>query len=189
MNYQPKFNEQKATEVASILLDLKGGRVEYLWLMKMLYIIERESYNKWERPIIYDDYRSMDKGPVLMTVYNLITGRYEGTFWKKCILTFPKKSAHKYEVCLNGTLPKIRNLSESEVSLIREKFDEFKDLDRWDLVELTHRFPEWTDPHGGPSIPIYVDYLLEKLNYSAADIQRISREIKEEAALDEILGV
>ncbi len=190
MSYRPKFNEQKATEAASILLDLKGGRVAYIWLLKMLYIIDREAFSRWERPITYDNYRSLDKGPVPMTIYNLITGRVDGIMWKKVILTFPKKSYHEYEVTLSSvTLPKIRYLSQSEVDLIHEKFKEYKSLDRWSLVELTHHFPEWNDPKGGPSTPIELDKLLKELSFSDVDIHRITREIREEATLDEILGV
>ena len=186
MNYSPKFNEQKATEAAALLLDMKGGRVEYLWLLKVLYAIDREAFNRWERPVTYDVYKSLPKGPVPMTAYNLITGYSAGAFWKNCILTYPVGSANEYEIALNGpTMPKIRHLSDGEIDLIREKVEEFKDMTSWDMVDYTHKhFPEWKDPHDGPWTPIEIEEMLKYLDFPPGDIERIKRELREEEAIN-----
>jgi len=63
-----------------------------------------------------------------------------------------------YDVVLN-TSPPYDHLSEAEIELLREVFDEFGTMSRWNLRDLTHEFSEWKDP-AGSSIPItYVDIL------------------------------
>src|SRR5688500_1489479 len=99
MSDKLKFNERKSTEAASLLLHLKGGRADYWWIIKMLYIMEREAFKKWERPITYDFYQSLPYGPVVMSIYNIIKRNLPSTIWDRYILTLPKQS----EVMLNGS--------------------------------------------------------------------------------------
>ncbi len=162
--------------------------IEYLWLIKMLYFIEREALRRWERPIVYDAYTSMDNGPVMLTIYNLITGNVPSTVWKSHILAYPKASKYRYFVALNGALPRLRKLSDSEVALVNEMYDKLGGHDWKQLIELSHKLPEWRNPHSGRSIPIGVPDLLKHLDYEENDIARIVREITEEAALDQVLG-
>jgi len=41
------FDETKATQVASRILKMRGGRMHYLKLIKLLYIIDREALQRW----------------------------------------------------------------------------------------------------------------------------------------------
>src|SRR4051812_9596906 len=50
------FNEQKATQAAARLLELRGGRISYLKLIKLLYLADREALLQWGRPITTDSY-------------------------------------------------------------------------------------------------------------------------------------
>ena len=74
-----RFNEAKATQAAACLLKLRGGQMSYLKLVKLLYLADREALLRWDRPITTDRYVSMDNGPVLSRVLNLINGSYEST--------------------------------------------------------------------------------------------------------------
>src|ERR1700730_3643333 len=66
------FNEAKATQAAARLLMLRGGRMKYLKLIKLLYIADREALLRWGKPITTDRYVSMKEGPVVSNIYNLI---------------------------------------------------------------------------------------------------------------------
>lgn len=178
-----RFNEQKATEAATLLLHMHGGSSDYWWIIKMLYLIDREAFKRWERPITYDFYESLRYGPVLMTVYNIIVKNFPSTFWKRYIVTRGKDKM----VQLNGSPARIRKLSRAEVGLINELFEEFGGLGGDELVDYTHTLPEWRDPHGS-RIPIELPDLLKVLNYSQEDIKRISSELKAEESLDMLLG-
>jgi len=48
--------------------------MNYLKLMKLLYLADRESMRRNGRPISGDRYVSMDHGPVLSQTLNLING-------------------------------------------------------------------------------------------------------------------
>src|SRR5437868_161662 len=67
-----RFNERRATEAAAFFLKLRGGRMSYLKLIKLLYLLDREALLRWGRPVTTDRYVSMDNGPVVSRIYNLI---------------------------------------------------------------------------------------------------------------------
>ena len=75
MSIQFRFHPEKAVEAAAMLLKLHGKPMKYLGLLKMLYIADRLALERMEQPITGDHYVSMDYGPVLSGVYNLIKGK------------------------------------------------------------------------------------------------------------------
>src|SRR5688572_27768282 len=82
------FNEKKATQAAAYLLRLRGGRMSYMKLIKLLYLADRLSLTRRGRPITTDRYVSMDRGPVLSRTLNLITEDREPaapSFWAEFI--------------------------------------------------------------------------------------------------------
>ena len=68
------FQLEKTIQASALLLKLKGGRMKYLGLLKMLYIADRIAFERLEMPITGDCYFSMKYGPVLSQVYDLIKG-------------------------------------------------------------------------------------------------------------------
>lgn len=60
-----RYREEKATEAAARLLKLRGGAMSHMKLIKLLYLLDREAYVRWGRPVTYDTYVSMPHGPVL----------------------------------------------------------------------------------------------------------------------------
>jgi uncharacterized phage-associated protein len=183
MPYQPRFNEQKTTEATAIFLDLNGGKMNYMKLLKLLYLTDRKAFKKWERPITYDSYVSMKFGPVLSSTYDLIKASFAGSkYWGNTIAT------EKYEVILKDKPPKIKKLSQAEIDLIKEIFKDYGKHSISLLSRITHSLPEYRDPPYGSSIPIPMGSLLEALNYNTKDIQRIFSELQEEASITETFG-
>ncbi len=72
MTIKFRFHPEKAVEAAAILLKLHGKPMKYLGLLKMLYIADRLALKTMDQPITGDRYVSMDYGPVLSGVYDLI---------------------------------------------------------------------------------------------------------------------
>src|SRR5437762_12295497 len=68
-----QFNERKATQSAARLLELRGGRMSYLKLIKLLYLADRQALLRWGRPITTDRYFAMERGPGLSRVLDLAT--------------------------------------------------------------------------------------------------------------------
>lgn len=160
------FNEAKATQAAAILLNLRGGTMSYLKLIKLLYLADREALLRWERPVTTDRWVSMKNGPVVSQIYSLIREEPmpgEDGVWRSHIQPFG------YEVTLIKPIDD-DELSGAEVKLLRQIFALHGRLSRWDLVDLSHALPEWKNP-GSSSTPI-----------EAADILRAEGRPEEEVA-------
>jgi uncharacterized phage-associated protein len=179
----PQFREAKTAQAAGLLLTLRGGRMSYMKLVKLLYLADREALIRWGRPITFDRYVSMDRGPVLSRTFDLLSegGRPgEQSAWERCI----SPPAH-YDVSLRvdcGT----DQLSEAEEAVLREVFERFGRRTRWDLVDYVHTLPEWTDPHGS-AIPITYRDILAGAGKTEIEIAQVENELEELALLDAIL--
>jgi uncharacterized phage-associated protein len=178
-----RFNERKATQAAAQLLGLRGGRMSYMKLIKLLYLADREAILTWGRPVTTDRYVSMDRGPVLSRVLDLATdGGLPGetSVWSESIA----EPSH-YEVELKQS-PGDDELSRAETKLLAKVFEEHGQRSRWDLVEFTHTLPEWKDPHGS-AIPIHYSDILKAGGKTDLEISAIEDELAELAEADALL--
>jgi uncharacterized phage-associated protein len=180
-----RFREDKATQAAARILVRAGGRMRHLKLIKLLYLVERESLTRFGVPVTWDAYVSMPYGPVMSATLDRINEReeYAGGYWDRHIA--PKVN---YEVRLREGVDVPRDqLSEAEEAIIDEVVERFGRMDRWTLVELTHRLPEWTDPQGS-SIPIDPADILRSEGFSAEEIAELQAQWAEMAYVDSLLG-
>ena len=178
------FNEAKATEAAARLLQLAGGRLKYLHLIKLLYIADREALRRWGRPITTDRYVSMDKGPVVSRVYGLIADEPEPhsrSFWHQHIVQAPA-----YDVTL-AKQPDPAELSAAEEQLLDQIFSDFGHKDRFALCEETHQFPEWKDPHGG-ALPITYRDILRAVGTAPQEADRLADELEAVSTAQDLLS-
>ena len=185
MTIKFNFHQEKAVEAAAIFLKLYGKPMKYLGLLKLLYMADRIALKRLEQPISGDHYVSMKYGPVLSYVYDLIKGKQlngGGNLWFKYI----SSRTTDYEVSLVDD-PGINELSEEEIEIIKEVYNTYGYLDRFDLAELTHLFPEWEDPNGS-AIPIPVEKILHMLKKTDEEIEEIGRNAEREAYLDSVFN-
>ena len=169
-----KFNEAKATQAAAQLLHLRGGKMSYMKLIKLLYLVDREALLSWGFPVTTDSFVSMDKGPVLSQVLNLITegeGPNEHGIWSTYI-----SAPEGYDVSLKGEAPS-EELSVAEEKLIRAVFEKYGHRNRWELVEFLHELPEWQDPKGS-AIPIQYSDILKAGHKSEGEIAAAMSELE-----------
>lgn len=166
------FDEHKATQASAYLLGLNKGRMNYMKLMKILYLSDRRFILDWGNSITTDNYVSMDNGPVISRIYDLIKDSNidTGTYWASCIRTIG------YEVFLQKN-PGVDCLSPMEMEIIERVNSEFEGFSEWDLVDFCHKnLPEWQNPHGS-SIQISIEDILsaekkgEEYNQAIGEIQ------------------
>lgn len=175
---KPQFQQTKATQLAALLLKKQGGRMYYIKLIKLMYLIDREALLRWGRSMTRDSYVSMDNGCVLSSTYNLITQETLGeSYWKQFI-----SAPQGYQVVLERE-PEFDELSRAELSLIEEVYAQFGEWDRWKLVDYTHALPEWTDPQGS-SIPIDYKAVLKAGGKTEQEIYEILGELEETALFE-----
>ncbi len=170
-----ELNEKKATQVASLLIKLNGKSLNYMKLIKLMYLVDREALSKWDRPVVGDEYFSLPHGPVLSKILDIInSGDDPGnpTYWYKYIST-----PENYEISLKND-PGDDELSDREIELLEHISNKYKDLDQFQLRDVCHRIlPEWEDPRGS-SLPIMPRDILRALDKTDKEIEIIEDEIK-----------
>jgi uncharacterized phage-associated protein len=169
------FNETKATQAAAHLLHLRGGKMNYMKLIKLLYLVDRGALLRWGRPVTTDRYVSMDHGPVLSRVLDLINEivePQEKRQWSRLI-----SSPEGHDVRLKVKNPPSGELSRAELRLIDEVFQKYGRKSRWELVHILHSLPEWEDPEGG-AIPIGYADILNASGKSQLEINAILHELE-----------
>jgi len=179
-----RFNERKATQVAAHLLKLRGDRMSYMKLIKLLYLADRTALLRWGRPISTDTYVSMDRGPVLRRVLDLVTDEDlpgQASVWANHI-TEPEH----YSVRLRND-PGEDELSTAEVQLLDEVFQLHGTKSRWELVDFTHKLPEWKNPQGS-AIPIQYRDILKAGGKTEIEIAAIEDELEGIALMENMLG-
>jgi uncharacterized phage-associated protein len=184
MPIQFRFHPEKAVEAAALLLKLHSQPMKYLGLLKMLYIADRIALKRMEQPITGDHYVSMNYGPVLSGVYDLIKGKPVDDalpLWSKFIS--PGKDNYVSLLADPGN----DDLCEEEEEIIQQVYQDFGQLDPFHIVEWTHDLPEWKDPHGS-AIPILVEDVLKNVGKSDKEISEIQQETRREAYIDGVLN-
>lgn len=180
-----RFNQAKATQAAARLLRLRGGRMSYIKLIKLLYFADREALLLWGRPITTDVYVSMDNGPVVSQIYNLIREEDKPGSrgaWRQYI-----SQSKDFDVELLSENPPCDELSRAEENLLDKIFEKYGHLNRWDLVKLSHDLPEWQDPHGS-AFPIEYSDILRAEKKTIAEIFALEQELHSLAAAQDLVS-
>lgn len=173
----PNYREDKTTQLAGLLLEMQGGSMTRMRLLKLLYLIDREAIQKWDWPVTFDTYVSMEHGPVLSTTYNLIKTPSAGRYWGRFI-----GEGTGPAVVLAEETP-TDQLSEAEIELAEEVFNRYSGWSDWKLRTYTHSLEEWEDP-GNSSLAIDFEKLLRSVGKSDEERKEIVEEL-EACALEE----
>lgn len=184
MSIEFRFHPEKAVEAAGVLLKLHGRPMKYLGLLKMLYIADRLALERMEQPITGDHYVSMDYGPVLSGVYDLIKGNHVDAalpIWSNFV------SPHNDNYVTLDNDPGVEELCEEEEEILKQVYQNCGHLDPFHVAEWTHNFPEWQNPHGS-AIPIPIEQILKSVGKTEDEIEEISQAALREAYLDGALN-
>jgi uncharacterized phage-associated protein len=178
-----RYSESKTTQVAAIFIKKHGNTLNYTKLIKLLYLTDREALFRWERPLTGDSYVSMPKGPVLSRTYDLIdypdlSGNR--SYWHR----FIRKAS--YDVSLIDE-PGTDELSQRELNLIEQIYEQFKDKDWREMIVFCHKYlPEWKDP-GDTSTPLPIEDMLRVSKKTEKEIELIDEEASNLKYFDLIL--
>lgn len=147
------FKFDKALQAAAYLLRREPTRqMNYMRLLKVLYVADRESIRQTGRSITGDGVAAMERGPVLTEVFDLIKGSHlQSPDWSNVI------QRTEYDVRLVQE-PGVAKLSKFEIELLEQVAQDNHARDEWAMVELTHTFPEWRKNDPGKSskwIPLH----------------------------------
>lgn len=180
---KPRFNEEKATQFACYLIKRRGGsKINVLKLMKLMYLIDRETLLRWGWSLTGDAYVSMPRGMVLSRTYNLVNEEsFPPSYWKTYV-----SAPENYDVRLIQE-PGTDELSDAEIQLIDELYEKYGHMNRWKLVDnVHHQLPEWVDPNGS-SIPIEYRAVLEEAGKSEQEVYETISGLEGVALLEKIV--
>ncbi len=177
------FEERRAAQAASVLLERAGGAMEYIKLIKLLYLADRAALIETGSPITGDRFVSMKYGPVLSNVLNLIKEPKprEDSIWHRYI------ERRRFDAVLMGSAECDR-LAKYETDLLNGIFDSYGDWKPWAVVNHTHSLPEWRDP-GETSIAIDPAEILRFAGYSDDAVDLAIGQSEASLALSERLAV
>ncbi|ETR69585.1 MAG: phage associated protein [Candidatus Magnetoglobus multicellularis str. Araruama] len=180
-NYDPI----KTVQAAALFFKMNGEKsMKYIKLIKLLYLADRAALNLMEETITGDKYVSMNYGPVLSKVYDLINHgpeRDPDNPWFNHI-----SSPSDYCVKLIDD-PGDEELCEEEEKIIETIYKTFGHINVWKLSEITHYMPEWQDPHGS-AIPISIDDILKALRKTKEEIEAVHKDIEKESYFNLLLA-
>jgi uncharacterized phage-associated protein len=134
-----RFDIDKTIEAAAYLIKQKPGhRENYMRLLKLLYLADRQSLKERSTPICGDDPYAMEEGPVPSRTLDLIKSRDPSSEkWARYIET------DGYDVYLKSD-PGNLHLSRAEIKVLEHVADCFRSKDPWALVKWCHKnIPEY----------------------------------------------
>jgi uncharacterized phage-associated protein len=178
-----EFNYERSLEAAACLLRLHGGSMNYMRLIKLLYIAERELLAETATPLTGDCYKAMDNGPVLSTVYDHIMEKHwTNPDWHTYVKKIPNFKVTLAKDPGGDHLPKIVT---DKLVQVTEKH---KDKNHWDLVKLTHEFPEWikNKPAQGSSNLIPLEDILEAMGEGPETLNAIMEDELERQRMNQL---
>lgn len=179
------FRTAKAAEVAAIFLQKSDGYINVMKLVKLIYLLDRKSLLERGVPIVGGIYVSMKNGPLTSQILDLINSgrlnKHDDTTWEDHI-----EARKNHVVSLKSAIiPTL--VSEGEVEMINEIWNEHGSKDQWELRDWCHQnCPEWSDIEGVESIPI--QKLAEVLKKSDVQAKRWEIESREQEKLNQIFS-
>ncbi len=177
----PKYDEEKATQVAALLLQQSNDRMGLLKFMKIMYNIEREALGRWSFPVTYASICSMPEGQVLSETYDNTKSNNRRVFWDEYIDTNRSQNT----VSLKKSCP-TGKLCRAEMSLVKEIYNRDKGKSSTQLRNEHHNYPEYVDP-GTSSIPTDYVELLKVLGKTPEQISAFENDLRAEAHLEKLV--
>jgi uncharacterized phage-associated protein len=174
------FPTRKAAQVVAYFANAAGGSINVLRATKLVYLADRRSMEQREHPITGDNLVSMPFGPVNTYTYSYMNGQAKDRIDQWAEFIAPRR---EYDIPLarKVSADDLDELSRADLKILKETWDEFKDTDRFDLAEWTHKFcPEWRDPNGS-SIPIDFATVFKRLKKD--DPVELAEQIQAERSL------
>jgi uncharacterized phage-associated protein len=175
-----RFNDKKTVQAAAYVLDLAGGRMNYMTLIKLLYLADRRMILDHGLPITGDTMISMKYGPVLSRVLDFLShgqGDLQSDWFEYV------DAPSDYDVSLKKKAP-YDELSRFELNLLQETYEKYGKMDRWKLVDLLHTIlPEWNNPDDSAILIDPAD-ILRAESRSEEEIRQAQKDAEELWLLD-----
>lgn len=137
------FNYKKATQALNHFTSKEGGIINKMKALKLVYLADRYHLRKYGRLITNDTYLAMGYGPVpsgvkdIAEASELFLGDEERKYSSKYIEPIDRLALKSVDTVDNSVL------SESDIEALNFAWEQFGHLEKFELSEITHEYPEW----------------------------------------------
>lgn len=134
---------KKATQALNFFAQKKGGKINKMKAMKLIYFADRLHLRKYGRPIVGDEYWAMKLGPVgthTKNIAELADGAKEALAYARKYL---KVVDEKKQTYVSQKPTELDLFSDSDLECLEAVYTTFSDKDQFELAELTHFMPDW----------------------------------------------
>ncbi|MEP1879565.1 MAG: Panacea domain-containing protein [Roseibium sp.] len=168
MSYEPK----KAAQLIAYLIMKSGGdRLNILKAVKLVYLVDRYSLEKFGFPVLEERRVSMPHGPVNSLTYDYLNGVYDPdpVGWSEVL-----RDRENHNIALANSdlsIEGLDELSDADIECADAVWASFGHMTQWELRDWTHdpsHIPEWEEPNGGSTV-IPLQRILNAVGVSNAE--------------------
>ena len=168
------LNLEKLIQTCNYLLKKNDFSLNYTKLIKLLYLADKESLIGLLQTITGDTYVSMDNGPVLSKLYDLIMGKHRvdamQNLWNSRFI----RDGYNL-IAATDRIPQ-SELSAFEMKILDQVYYKFENYSFSQMIDYVHsNCPEWKNPEGS-SIPIAPQEILKSIGRTHDEIEWILAE-------------
>ena len=176
------MRKEKVLQLMKLFTEKLDGEVSDVKMMKLLYFTDRLSLVETGLPISYDEFYSLNRGPILSNAKSLIDNSNDELyvqFFSEATTAHSPKGFPVKKIFLKKEAPELQFLSEQELEFAVRVFDEIGEYDDDEIVLYSHRTdtcPEWVFPDSS-AIPISLDTIFKSIGLSSEESKEQIQEI------------
>ena len=170
------MNIEKLIQLTYYLLKKYDNRLNYTKLIKLLYLADREAFKETGLSLTGDVYYSLDNGPVLSGLLDLIHGKYTNKEAQN--LWDARFARDSYDLITVVDRIPLSKLSDFDREVLDKVDNQFHNKDYSSLISYLHNkenCPEWKNPNGS-RLPIRIEDILANIGKAQDEIDFIMQE-------------
>jgi hypothetical protein len=183
------LNEAEMTQIACRIVEAYGGQINFFRLVKLLYIVEHESWKQLSQPAMGGEYFSLGEGPMISETADATKPEFAENFkiWTQHLekVKFGNGNGSAIKIIKPAGRDEISDALLAIVDNVIIKTKNWKNDPT--LKNYVHALKEYKKPAAGGRLPIQAEEILEGVGKSPEKIKKIQSESEEwrkfEAAL------
>jgi len=159
------FNHKKAVQSLNFFALKEGGTINNMKAIKLIWLSDRTHLRKYGRPIIMDQYFALPYGPVPTNTKDLITN--QTSFLSEDEIIYRNEFiSEKYQYNFSSIKHiDTKVFSKTDLSTMEAVYEEFGNLDQFELSKISHNYPEWKKFESGLKNKLYSRHEMNYLDF------------------------
>ncbi len=171
------FRSRKAAQLCAYFAGKSDGTIEKLKLIKLLYFAERKFISENHHPMFFDEYYSLEHGPICSSALDGINGMIHGEIWDDYIA----RNGNVVVAMKKFSRDELDEVSDAELSVVDDIWQKLGHMTASQLRNYSHKHcPEYKETKG--RIPISYKQILKAVGEEDADV--LANDIEEMIDLD-----